>query len=259
MSPRKVRWLERLASFDFDIVPIRGKSNQVADGLSRQSIPTKTSHECSEELLKEIMKKTTFIGAISNLIPGTELSNRITKEYEMDPNFKEIYEDTPKPFEKREGLLFRGKKLCIPEGDIRNRLLHDYHSTPCSGHLGETKTLNRIQPLYYWKNMRDIVHNFVKGCRTCQQIKARNRKAFGLLQPIEPPESKWEVITMDFVTPLPETENGNSGVLNVVCKLSKMIRIIPIKHDISAPEVAMKFKEHVYRNHGIPNKIISDR
>ncbi len=57
LSPRQVRWLERLASFDFDIVPIKGKSNQVADGLSRQSIPNKTSHEYSEELLKEIMKK----------------------------------------------------------------------------------------------------------------------------------------------------------------------------------------------------------
>ncbi len=31
-----------------------------------------------------------------------------------------------------------------------------------------------------------------------------------------PPESKWEVITMDFGLPLPETKNGNSGILNVV-------------------------------------------
>ena len=64
---------------------------------------------------------------------------------------------------------------------------------------------------------------------------------------------------MDFVIPLPETPKGNSGILNVVCKLSKMIRLIPIKSNISAPEVAIKFKEHVYRNHGLPSKIISDR
>ncbi len=62
-----------------------------------------------------------------------------------------------------------------------------------------------------------------------------------------------------FVLPLPETKNGNSGILNVVCKLSKMIRITPIKSIITTPKVATKYKEHIYRNHGLPSKIISDR
>ena len=34
---RQVRWLERISKFAFDIVPIQGKSNTVADGRSRQS------------------------------------------------------------------------------------------------------------------------------------------------------------------------------------------------------------------------------
>ena len=41
LSPRQVRWLEKLSHFDFTIVPIKGKSNQVADGLSRQKQPDK--------------------------------------------------------------------------------------------------------------------------------------------------------------------------------------------------------------------------
>ena len=64
---------------------------------------------------------------------------------------------------------------------------------------------------------------------------------------------------MDSVIPLPETAKGNSGILNVICKPSKMIRITPIKSNITAPEVAIKFKEHVHRNQGLPSKIISDR
>ena len=47
---------------------------------------------------------------------------------------------------------------------------------------------------------------------------------------------------MDFVIPLPETAEGNSGILNVVYKLSKMIRIIPIKSSITAFEVAINSK-----------------
>ena len=38
-----------------------------------------------------------------------------------------------------------------------------------------------------------------------------------------------------------------------------MIRIIAIKANITAPEVAMKFEEHVYCNHGLISDIISDR
>ena len=55
---------------------------------------------------------------------------------------------------------------------------------------------------------------------------------------------------MDFVLPLTETKNSNSGILNVIYKLSKMIRIIPIKSKITTPEVA---------NEGLPSKIISNR
>ncbi len=112
--------------------------------------------------------------------------------------------------------------------------------------------------LYNWENMRKTV-DYVKSCHICQKTKARNHKPYGLLQPIEPPESNWDVTTMDFSLPLPKTKNGDSGILNVVCKLSKMIRIIPVKSIITPPGVAMKFKEYFYRNHGLPTKIISDQ
>ena len=64
---------------------------------------------------------------------------------------------------------------------------------------------------------------------------------------------------MDVVLPLPTTKNGNRGMLNIVDKLSKMVRIMLIKSNSAAPEVVLKFKEHIYRNHGLPRKIISDR
>ncbi len=64
---------------------------------------------------------------------------------------------------------------------------------------------------------------------------------------------------MDFITPLPKTKRGNTGILNVVDKLSKMIRSIPIPEKSDAVQIAQLFKEHVYRNHGLPKKIISDR
>ena len=64
---------------------------------------------------------------------------------------------------------------------------------------------------------------------------------------------------MDFIVPLPKSKNNKDGILNVVSSLSKMIRLIPITANVDAIEVAKLFKDNVYRHHGLPQKIISDR
>ena len=64
---------------------------------------------------------------------------------------------------------------------------------------------------------------------------------------------------MDLITPLPKTAKNHTGLLNVVDHLSKMIRLIPLPEKVDAPFVAKAFREHVYRNHGLPQVIISDR
>lgn len=107
--------------------------------------------------------------------------------------------------------------------------------------------------------MRNRFKEFVNSCGTCRQTKARIHKPFGLVQPIDHPTRKLEVIALDFVLTLPETRSDKCAILNVVCKFSKMIRITPIKSNISAPGSSIKFKNHIYRNHRLPMKIISDR
>ena len=64
---------------------------------------------------------------------------------------------------------------------------------------------------------------------------------------------------MDFITPLPKTARGNAGLFVVVDRLSKLIRIAATPAHVDAPEVARLFHTHVYRNHGLPLEIISDR
>ena len=258
LSPRQVRWIERLLDFDFILKPIKGKSNRVADALSRQGTQDDNG-AYAQQLLKDLRKKTLQINAVSIVMPSEAFMNTMQHGYAHDPEFAQEFRNPTGSFTLVKGLLYKEGKLCIPKGQHRMDLLHDYHSTPSAGHLGETKTRNRLQPLYYWKALRQDVHNYVRGCRTCQATKARNHKPFGFLQPIPPPETKWQVITMDFITPLPETKNGHTGILNIVCKLSKMIRIICLPKQVDALLVAKLFKEHIYRHHGLPQKIISDR
>ena len=54
-------------------------------------------------------------------------------------------------------MLYRESLLRVPQGDVRNKLVLEYHSNPSTGHLGERKSLNHLLPKYYWKNMRNTV------------------------------------------------------------------------------------------------------
>lgn len=80
----------------------------------------------------------------------------------------------------------------------------------------------------------------------------------GLLQPLPVPAGAWQTIRMDFVEGLPFS-GGKNCVLVVVDKFSKFSHFIPMKHPFTAASVAKVFMQHVYRLHGMPSVIISDR
>lgn len=259
LSGRQVRWLERLVNFDFNIIPIKGKSNVVADALSRQTNEPQDEEGYNHTLLNQALRITNNINAISFVEPDQESLDLLVREYSTDPEFSQIHKNPRAPFEKRNSLLYFDEKLCVPKGLYRSMLLHDHHCTPSSGHLGVKKTNLRITPNYHWKSIRKDIKSYVKSCLVCQRTKALNQKPYGLLQPLEPPKNKWTHLTMDFITPLPKSKNGHTGILVVVDRLSKMIRLIPLPEKVDAPLVAKLFKDHIYRNHGLPQVIISDR
>ena len=114
LTSRQVRWLERISAFDFDIVPIKGKSSQVADLLSRQTSRTNRTNEYSKELQNTVIKKTSFIGEISTLLPGSRVTQTLLDEYQSDPFFKEQLQ-TPKNHTKSEkDCCFMGQVYVYP-------------------------------------------------------------------------------------------------------------------------------------------------
>ncbi|KAI2661374.1 Transposon Tf2-6 polyprotein [Labeo rohita] len=74
---------------------------------------------------------------------------------------------------------------------------------------------------------------------------------FQLLQP-------WSHISLDFVMGLPPSQ-GNTVVLTVVGRFSKATHFIPLPKIPSARETMIAVIDHVFRIHGLPTDVVSDR
>ena len=80
----------------------------------------------------------------------------------------------------------------------------------------------------------------------------------GFIQPHATPEGPWETIGIDFITGLPEVD-GNAAILTVVDCFSKWAHFIAVPNLPGSTETAEILFNNVFKIHGIPRKIISDR
>jgi transposase InsO family protein len=64
---------------------------------------------------------------------------------------------------------------------------------------------------------------------------------------------------MDFVTHLPSTDSGFDAVWVVVDRFTKMVRFVPCMSTITAVQTASLFVKHIFKLHGMPKRIVSDR
>jgi hypothetical protein len=64
---------------------------------------------------------------------------------------------------------------------------------------------------------------------------------------------------MDFITQLPVTKSGYDAIAVFVDRLTKMVHFAPTYTDCSARDVARLFNDTVFKHHGLPSELISDR
>ena len=64
---------------------------------------------------------------------------------------------------------------------------------------------------------------------------------------------------MDFITGLSKNKKQNDSIFVVIDKLSKAAHFIPMKLTYKAVNIADIFLKEIFRLHGIPKAIISDR
>lgn len=116
-----------------------------------------------------------------------------------------------------------------------------------------------LKKLFWWPGMKKDIAQFVYSCLTCQKSKAEHQRPGGLMQSLDVPEWKWDNISMDFVTGLPNTAKGNDAIWVIVDRLTKSAHFIPIKISILLEKLAEIYISIIMKLHGIPSSIIPDR
>ena len=121
----------------------------------------------------------------------------------------------------QQGLLFRHYEDCHGEEKwaqlvvplvLQKEILHDLHSGAVGGHLGEDKTINRLQERFYWPGHTEDVHKWCQQCSACVMRKTPAPKQRAQLINVHP-GYPLQMVAMDLLGPLPESSQKNSYVL----------------------------------------------
>jgi hypothetical protein len=244
------RMVLKLSAFRFVIHHVRGQQNCVADCLSR---PTESGATASH------------ISLFLNLIPMSFVN--IREHQCSDPSLKTIIEDLRKDPKSHPGWTLKDNLLCHASGRclklkivvppvLRPMLFQYFHDLPSGGHMGITKTCEKIGRQFWWHNWRKEVTDMVKRCHSCQLSKPLNRLPQGKMSSVLS-TYPWERIYVDFVGPLPRSKNGNEYAFTIIDSFSKFTVIEPIR-SATASLVVNLLSRKIFPKFGYPKFLVSD-
>jgi transposase InsO family protein len=154
--------------------------------------------------------------------------------------------------------MFHGKIYVPNDRDLRCRIVEQHHDTHIAGHAGRFKTLELVSRNYWWPQMSRYIGIYVKHCDLCNRTKVQHRRPFGELHPSETPEAPWDVISVDFIVELPDS-HGYDAIMNIVNSVTKCAHFIPMHTTITAEGAARLYLRDVWKHHGTPRAVLSDR
>ena len=151
-------------------------------------------------------------------------------------------------------------RFYIPDcDDLKRFIMDELHKRPYTGHPGYQKMIMTTRKQFYWPGLKKYIANYLAKCLECQQVKMEHRHPTGLLQHLPILELKWETISMDFITGLPRSTKKNYAIMVIVDKLRKSAHFIPVKSTCKEIDISKIFMKEIFKLHGMPKKIISDR
>ena len=72
------------------------------------------------------------------------------------------------------GALYYGDIICVPKGEVRQKVLAEADSSAYSIHPGGTKMYQDLKQHFWWNAMKREIAQYVAKCLVCQQVKAEH-------------------------------------------------------------------------------------
>ncbi|KAG2768547.1 hypothetical protein PC129_g23611 [Phytophthora cactorum] len=261
ISQRMARWLSLFAEYDFRVEYKPGRLNVVADALSRRSDYTVKTADANR------------IGVECVSAPSSSLIDDVKAAYASDADAKQLLSYVSAPSDEAcrklaPHLRARARRFRVHEGrllysavddyDLRMRIMYEYHDAPTAGHPGREKTYVLLTRDFYWNHQYKWVRKYVRACEVCQRVKPA---AFSQtpLQSLSTPSECWQSISMDFVFGLPPDSKRRTGAVVFVDRFSKMHHLAAVPAEVTAVQTARLFVDMMFKHHGMPLDIVSDR
>jgi hypothetical protein len=270
LNRRQARWSLFLSRFDFVMIHRPGKKSGKPDALSRRADHKKGEDDNKNRVLLTpdfFRVRATEASAVRLEGLDVEFIERIKKCNDQDDAVVKALKEletshgsmTYSEWSREDGLiLFRGKIYIPKDPQLRHDILHNHHDTVIAGHPGRWKTLELVSRNYWWPGISRYVDKYVKSCDICNRTKIYPTAPAGPLMPNAIPERPWQIVTCDLITGLPLSQ-GYDAIFIVADRLSKKAHVAPTTGEVDSVGIARLYRDNVWRHHGIPEIVISDR
>jgi hypothetical protein len=218
------KWSTYLQQFHLNNKYKIGRTNRVIDCLSRPPVAA-------------------LITVLDSYVHET---SRWSQLYEIDQDFATTYQMLGAKvvvdnFHLQDGLLCRLGHICVPSSE-QVKIIWESHYSRVAGHFSIKNTMAMLQNHFYWSKLRQEVSKYIRSFTSCTIAKPTTKKQ-GLYTPLPTPNKPWESISMDYMSGLPSTKQGNDCVFVFVDCFSKMAILVACKKSIIAKATAKLFFE----------------
>jgi transposase InsO family protein len=268
LNRRQARWSLYLSRFNFLMHHRPGKSSGKPDALSRRVDHQQDEPDnLGQTLLTPEFFAVQAAGGVALSMEGEEFVDRIRNCKNQDEAVVKAFRSLKstsglvknEEWHEENGLITYNGRLYVPQDKkLRHDIVHTHHDTAMAGHPGRWKTQELVLRNYWWPGISRFISHYVKSCDKCNRAKIYPSAPVGRLAPNSIPDRCWQVVTTDLITGLPES-HGFDAIWVTVDRLSKRIHVAPTTGEVDSLGIARLFRDHVWRNHGLPDQIISDR
>lgn len=268
LTRRQARWAIWLSRFDFRLLHKAGKSNVLADALSR--LGDKEIGDSEDNQKVTVLKPEHFERLAATVTADTDdLESRIRSASERDSEvltgLKSLKDNGLRKlleggfeWEEEDGLVYHQGKLYVPrDTNLRRNVVKSYHDSLGAGHPGINNTIELVSRRYWWPGLSLFVRKYVLGCEDCVRRKAEVHPPSGS-RPVQVPAGPWDVVGVDLITGLP-TSKGYDAICTYVDLYTKQAHFIPTHETVDTAGIADLHIREVYRLHGLPSEFVSDR